>query len=114
MSGRSHIDVDMIREVLAAELDEIERLGRLGAEGRKTVELDQTSVGRLSRMDALQQQALAQETQRRRNLRRQRIRETLERIQQDEFGCCDQCGEEIAPKRLALDWTVRTCVRCAS
>ena len=114
MSGRSHIDPDAVREALTTELAEIERQDLLGAEGQKTVELDQTSVGRLSRMDALQQQALAQETQRRRNLRRQRIRETLARIEQDEFGYCEQCGEEIAPKRFALDWTVRTSVRCAS
>lgn len=94
------------------ELEEIKRLDELGAEGLKTVKLDQTSVGRLSRMDALQQQALAQETHRRRAARRQRIQDALKRIEHDEFGFCERCGEPIPRKRLELDWTVRTCVRC--
>ena len=113
MTPAPEIEIDEIRKVLTKELEELEQLDQLSAEGRKTVQLDQTSVGRLSRVDALQQQALAQETWRRRVLRRQRIKAALERIDQDEFGYCERCGEPIPQKRLELDWTVRTCVRCA-
>ena len=111
--SRTSIDVEMVREALAGELREIERLEKESAAAREIVQLDQTSVGRLSRVDALQQQALAQETQRRRQLRRQRIQLALARIDREEFGYCEKCGEPIPQKRLELDWTVRTCVRCA-
>jgi DnaK suppressor protein len=37
----------------------------------------------------------------------------LARIDREEFGYCEKCGEPIPQKRLELDWTVRTCVRCA-
>jgi DnaK suppressor protein len=110
---RIAIDLDMVREALAEELREIERLDKESADAREIVQLDPTSVGRLSRVDALQQQALAQETQRRRQLRRQRIQLTLARIDREEFGYCEKCGEPIPQKRLELDWTVQTCVRCA-
>jgi DnaK suppressor protein len=113
MNSAPDIDIDAVKGVLTKELEQIERLDQSSAEGRKTVKLDQTSVGRLSRMDALQQQALAQETQRRRVQRRKRIEETLNRIDQEDFGYCEKCGEPISRMRLELDWTVRTCVRCA-
>jgi DnaK suppressor protein len=110
MSPPAEINIDEVRRALTKELEELERLDQLSAEGRKTVQLDQTSVGRLSLVDALQQQALAQETQRRRALRRHRIREALDRIEQGEL---EKCGEPIPQKCLELDWTARICVRCA-
>lgn len=113
MSSPPEIDIDEVRKALTKELEEIERLDQLNTEGRQIVQLDQTSVGRLSRVDALQQQALAQETHRRRAVRRQRIRAALERIEQGAFGYCEKCDEPIPQKRLELDWTARTCVRCA-
>ncbi|RME17713.1 MAG: TraR/DksA family transcriptional regulator [Alphaproteobacteria bacterium] len=85
----------------------------LGAEGRRTVELDQQAVGRLSRMDALQGQAMAQATQARRAGQRQRIAAALERIADGSFGECIECGEAIARRRLELDPTVPTCISCA-
>ncbi|NNE87336.1 MAG: TraR/DksA family transcriptional regulator [Silicimonas sp.] len=84
-----------------------------GAESRGTVVLDQTSVGRLSRMDAMQHQAMAEATHRRRNARKGRIDAALLRLDEGEFGYCVDCGEEIAPKRLELDPTTPNCVSCA-
>ncbi len=83
------------------------------AEDRAPVALDQTSVGRLSRMDAMQQQAMAAAQSRRRSAMRQRIDAALKRIEEDEFGWCQNCGEAIAPRRLELDPTVSRCVTCA-
>jgi DnaK suppressor protein len=53
MNSAPDIDIDAVKGVLTKELEQIERLDQSSAEGRKTVKLDQTSVGRLSRMDAL-------------------------------------------------------------
>ncbi len=70
-------------------------------------------VGRLSRMDALQEQAMQVETERRRHQELQRIEAALERIDEGEFGYCAVCGDEIELKRLEHDPTVPTCIACA-
>ena len=98
---------------LLAELAALEAGDAGGAEDQAVVVLDQQSVGRLSRMDALQRQAMAQATGRRREVQRQRIRAALQRMDEGEYGYCTDCGEEIAPGRLAFDPAIPTCVGCA-
>ena len=98
-----------LRERLA-ELDSLEAANE---EDRAVVVLDQQSVGRLSRMDALQNQAMAQETQRRRSQERARIAAALQRIEEDEYGWCAECGEAIVPKRLDVDPMAVMCAKCA-
>jgi len=83
------------------------------AEDRRPVELDQASVGRLSRMDAMQQQAMAQESGRRRQRQLAAVQGALRRVDSGEYGYCFACGEEIEPRRLAVDPTNTRCIRCA-
>ena len=78
------------------------------------VELDQSKVGRLSRMDAMQAQAMAQATVKRRALQLRRIQAALARIDADEYGRCQSCDEEIPAKRLEVDPTALYCIQCAS
>ncbi|MDD9921911.1 MAG: TraR/DksA C4-type zinc finger protein [Boseongicola sp.] len=99
---------------LRAELHSLEESDTVGSEDQQTVMLDQQSVGRLSRMDALQRQALANANQRRRDARKLKIQAALTRCQDGEFGYCDDCGEEIAAKRLELDPTAAKCIECAN
>ncbi|HJP20397.1 MAG TPA: TraR/DksA C4-type zinc finger protein [Alphaproteobacteria bacterium] len=82
-------------------------------EARAPVELDQSRVGRLSRMDALQVQAMSLETERRRSQEIRRIDAALARLAADEFGDCLRCGEEIEPARLELDPAAPLCFDCA-
>ncbi|MDP7548812.1 MAG: TraR/DksA C4-type zinc finger protein, partial [Alphaproteobacteria bacterium] len=70
-------------------------------------------VGRLSRMDAMQDQAMAQESERRRMGELQRIEAALERLTGGDYGYCVSCEEAIAPARLELDPAVATCIECA-
>jgi len=83
-------------------------------DSQKTVRLDQQSVGRLSRMDAMQQQAMAKATQARRGQQLLRIVAAFTRMDDGEYGYCTQCGEDIPLKRLELDPTLATCVSCAA
>lgn len=106
--------LNKFRARMLEELSELECQDGLGVEGQKTVTLDQQSVGRLSRMDALQQQAMAKATQGRRDVARNRISLALTRIDQGEFGYCSECGDEISVKRLELDPTVPRCISCAN
>ena len=61
-----NLDIHFFRERLAARLLELNDLAETGDAAAKPVELDQTRVGRLSRMDAMQAQAMSIETKRRR------------------------------------------------
>ena len=92
--------------------DELLHAEQAGSEGAKTVELDR--VARLSRMDALQAQAMPLDVQRRRRLTIQRAEAALARIENGEFGLCTRCEEEINPKRLELDPTTLLCIDCAN
>lgn len=105
--------LEQIRQRLLTRRDELRSLSDTTAESRKPVELDQQSVGRLSRMDALQGQAMAQETERRRASELQRIEAALARLDAGDYGFCIACGEEIADKRLELDPTAPLCIDCA-
>ena len=82
-------------------------------EDRRPVELDQSSVGRLSRMDAMQVQAMAQAAERRRTDEVRRIEAALQRIAEDEYGWCLRCGGDIAVPRLEADPTATLCIDCA-
>ena len=101
------------RDRLIARQEELRSLAESSAESRKPVELDQTSVGRLSRMDAMQGQAMALETEQRRKNELKKIETALVRIEEDEYGYCLKCGEEIAPGRLELDPAIPVCIDCA-
>ena len=101
------------RAALLARQKALAEERQANADSRDTVELQQDSVGRLSRMDAMQQQAMAQAQERRRKAEGVRIKAALERLAEGEWGYCLSCGEEIAAKRLDHDPSVATCVKCA-
>ena len=99
-------------ERLHARLQDLDDEDAAGRSGQKTVALDQQAVGRLSRMDALQNQAMAQATARLRGAERQRINAALKRIADGEYGYCATCGEDIAPARLNADPAIAVCAEC--
>ncbi len=104
----------MSRERLLKLKAELEAVAESGEESAAIVELDQTKVGRLSRMDAMQAQAMAKASAGRREQMLRRIDEALVRVENDEYGICQECGEPINPKRLDFDPTVTLCIDCAS
>lgn len=114
MAQLTHDDLIRFRQILDEKLRFLARESSTTRENRATVMLDQQSVGRLSRMDALQQQAMANAEQRRREVETQKTKAALARLETGEFGACLECGDQIAPKRLEFDPTVPTCITCAS
>ena len=107
------IDPDAARARLAARRAELEALSAEAADARAAVALDQGSVGRLSRMDAMQGQAMAEATERRRRLDLQRIEMAERRLAEGDYGLCAECDEPIPDGRLAIDPMAERCVRCA-
>ncbi len=101
------------KERLIQTQRELLKLEESGSDMAKTVELDQSRVGRLSRMDALQGQAMSLELRRRRQAELRRISKALRRMDDGEYGYCESCGLAIAVKRLEFDPAVDLCIDCA-
>ncbi len=103
-----------LRRQIEDRLGAISSEDDLGRDAQGVVTLDQQSVGRLSRMDALQNQAMAKAQQVRRDAERIRLRKALQRMDEGEFGFCEDCGEDIPLARLRLDPAATRCVSCAA
>lgn len=114
MSERSDLDLVQVRLALEAERESLDNLSDATENERRPVELDQQSVGRLSRMDAMQVQAMAQAVEGRRRQRQAQIVAALKRLDEGEYGYCVVCGEDVPAKRLEVDLTAARCVDCAS
>ncbi len=107
------MDIDVFRQLLIDRQAELMALNEEAKAGCAVVTLDQTTVGRLSRMDAMQSQAMNQEAQRRREEELRRITAALLRIAEDDYGYCEECGEEVSEGRLRIDLTCQWCISCA-
>ena len=110
---QSDKDISIFRQRLLdlqQDLFDIQKTGKAAAD---TVELDQTRQGRLSRMDALQGQAMSQALNERRDIELQKIGSALQRIESGDYGYCVSCGGAIARQRLQLDPATPLCIECA-
>lgn len=106
------LDLDAFRRRLETDLVRLdEALGQANVSAG-TVTLDQSSVGRLSRIDAMQQQAIAQGMRERLVAQKRGLRAALDRIESGTFGLCCQCESEIEPERLEADPAVVFCTEC--
>ncbi len=106
-------NVKLAAERLAIKRSELEEASGIAAQSRDPVTLDQQSVGRLSRMDAMQQQAMNRATEEKRRHDLVRVEAAERRLRDGDYGYCDDCGEEIPDGRLAIDPMAERCVNCA-
>ena len=95
-------------ELLAQELEQ--SLSASG-ESAKTVDLDEP-IGRLSRMDAMQQQKMAMANRQNIQIRQHQVRAALVAIEDGEYGECRKCGDEIGYPRLSVRPEAPFCVTC--
>jgi DnaK suppressor protein len=109
----NNTEIEKFRQQLLALKGELQDFDEASEEVARPVELDQARVGRLSRMDALQAQQMAQEAARRRRQRLVMIEGALRRVDSGDYGCCAGCGEQIDVRRLAFDPTSTRCISCA-
>jgi len=100
--------------LLLRKREELQSIAASTSRAAEPVALDQTRVGRLSRMDALQGQAMAQESVRRQRIELQRVSLALARLRESDYGFCLSCGESISLQRLRVDPCATQCVDCAS
>jgi DnaK suppressor protein len=109
----SQDQLDKFRDRLEQRIHRLKQQQDASSDQRSTVTLDQQSVGRLSRMDAMQQQAMALATDRRRQVEISKALAALETLSDDDFGYCQECGESIGAARLNHDPALILCIGCA-
>ena len=108
------VDIESLRARLIEQREALLDVAESSRDAAQTVELDQSRVGRVSRMDAMQAQAMAKESNRRRLLALQRISGALQRIEDGDYGYCVACHEPIMASRLEADPGALLCIDCAS
>jgi DnaK suppressor protein len=108
------MDMESLRQRLIEQRDALLDVAESAKQAAETVELDQTRVGRVSRMDALQAQAMAKESNRRRQVALQRIESALQRMEDGDYGYCVSCDDQITANRLEVEPGALLCIGCAS
>jgi DnaK suppressor protein len=103
--------LEELRGELTSDLARLERLVAR-ARGEGAVMLDQTAVGRLSRMDALMNQGLAQASEARSETELALVKDALGRMDQGTYGRCLECESIVPYDRLMVMPETRTCARC--
>jgi DnaK suppressor protein len=99
---------------LTRQLEGLERSMRITDSVLEPVRLDQTAVGRLSRIDSLQNQSLARNLQDREKARHGQIQGALARIRGGTYGFCVECSAAIPFGRLYVFAEAPTCASCGS
>jgi DnaK suppressor protein len=107
-------ELTLFKQQLLQQRDTLMASQQLGQSATETVELDQSSVGRVSRIDAMQSQSMAIETARLRQQQLRQIITALALIESGDYGFCVECDTEIDVNRLAIDSAATRCVACAS
>ena len=107
------IEIEALRQRIIDELTALDHLRTQARDSHAPVQLDQQSVGRLSRMDAMQQQAMNIANDTRRQHRHQALMAALKRIETRDYGYCHNCDDSIGAGRLGIDPAVTLCVDCA-
>ena len=100
-----------LRLLLEAAREELASLLEASREDVRPVDVDEP-IGRLTRMDAMQQQNMAKATRRSVENRLQLISAALAAVDAGDYGSCGGCDEPIGYARLKARPETRLCVRC--
>lgn len=106
------LNLSSIEERLRVELAEVMAALVDVADATAIVALDQSAVGRVSRGDALQQQAMAMSRQQRLDIRRRKLDAALNRVAAGSYGMCCECEVMLDQARLDTDLAVVFCIDC--
>ncbi|MCK4509349.1 MAG: TraR/DksA family transcriptional regulator [Desulfuromonadales bacterium] len=113
MSELNQQQLTVLQQSLLKLRKELQELLENSSDGAQPVSLDEP-IGRLSRMDAMQQQSMVQANRRTTQTRLTRIEAALRRHTNDEYGLCVECEEEIGYARLQAQPEAPFCIDCQS
>jgi DnaK suppressor protein len=111
----SHLTPEQVEELaveLRRQLERLHRSMRVTDANAEPVKLDQTAVGRLSRIDSLQNQSMARNLQQRERIKLADIEGALRRVEDGTYGLCITCGAELPFGRLYAMPECPTCSGC--
>ena len=112
MSRGSHLNWAVIVDRLHCALTQVDSELHRVEHGAATATLDQSSVGELTQMDAMQQQAMPHASVQQLKTQKRRIAAAMDRITAGTYGLCCECGDTIAAERLQFDPAVLFCTDC--
>ena len=101
-----------LQDELDRQLSKLKRSMRVTDEALRPVELDQTAVGRLSRIDSLQNQGLTKNLHQREQVKLALLLEALKRVEARTYGVCTGCGGNIPFERLFVFPETPECAAC--
>ena len=99
------------RTLLLSLRDELEAFVSASEEQSRPVSLDEP-IGRLSRVDAMQQQQMVDAQRQVAAKRLRAVAAALARLDDDRFGDCAACGEKIDRRRLRVRPESAVCLAC--
>lgn len=102
-----------IRNELTRSLNKLERSLKISGESARPRDLEQDTVGRLSRIDALQNAGLTAKLEDRERAMLSQVVEALRRIEDGTYGACNGCGKNIPMERLLVFPETLACDKCA-
>jgi len=105
-------DQNIIREIVTEKISELEKQLALSQESSQTVELDQSLAGRVSRIDAIQQQKMAKSSFERDKKLLVKLQQTLNKLSDKHYGICEECDEPIPITRLKVKPESKFCIDC--
>ena len=108
----SAIEIQDLKHLIQLDVEKLRQQLSINVEATQPVLLDQTSVGRLSRIDAIQQQHLASSTRRQTQERLKRLIRALKAIDENDYGYCQHCDHSIGVKRLQVQPEAARCYAC--
>ena len=101
-----------LKKIILSELKALEENLNNARGSSKVIELDQQLIGRLSRIDSIQDKEMSKANLSRRTERKSQLLKVLERLKENDFGFCIDCDEEIDMRRLRVNPIVRKCFSC--
>ena len=105
--------LEAIRAELLRALGKLERSLKSSGENGRARDLEQDTVGRLARIDALATQGLTQNLEERERNQLRQVVEALRRIEDGTYGACNACGRPIPYERLMIFPETLACTACA-
>ncbi len=111
MDDLNNEQIEDRRRALVSLEEELCRLLQATKEGTQVVDLDEP-IGRLTRMDAIQQQHMSAANRRSVDLRLRQVRQALELVERGEYGLCRRCDDPIGFPRLEARPESPYCLVC--
>ena len=105
--------IEAVRDELLRALNKLERSLKISGESARPRDLEQDTVGRLSRIDAIQNAGLTANLEERGRQQLGQVVEALRRIEEGTYGACSACGGPIPFDRLMVFPETVACTACA-